>query len=118
MAEDPPLAGLIRLLDQAVQQRRPLGYLELAERLDIPGPGRIRAVAALLETLMEEDARAGKPLRAAMMSSRLRPDRPASGFFDCARRLGLLDSDTEQAEQNFHQQQLEGLYTRSSSSNA
>ena len=42
---------------------------------------------------MEEDAAAARPLIAALVVSKARGGLPASGFFDCARRVGRFDGD-------------------------
>lgn len=47
-----------------------------------------------LEQLMEEDARAGRPLRAAVLRQRLSPAQlPAPGFFAKAAALGFRIAD-------------------------
>jgi hypothetical protein len=47
-----------------------------------------------LESLMEQDTAAGRPLRAALLCQRLLPDRlPAPGFFQKAAALGHDISD-------------------------
>lgn len=51
-------------------------------------------LTARLEALMEEDAREGKPFRAAVLCQRLSPDRlPALGFFQKAAALGHDPTD-------------------------
>ncbi|QYK40284.1 MAG: hypothetical protein KF887_12700 [Paracoccaceae bacterium] len=50
-------------------------------------------LTAALETLMREDAAAGRPLRAALMAGRLSGGLPARGFFDAAAALGRDTSD-------------------------
>ncbi len=90
-ARERLLERLSALLDQARVQRRTLTYLEVADALAIPSPQRIHKTARLVEILLKRDAEAGRPLRAALVTSRTRPGRPAEGFFDRARRLGLFD---------------------------
>jgi hypothetical protein len=85
------LERLAALLDQARVQRRTLTYLEVADALAMPPPRRIHNTARLVEILLKRDAEAGHPPRAALVTSRARPGRPADGFFDRARRLGLFD---------------------------
>ena len=52
------------------------------------------ALTAALERLMEEDAAAGRPFRAALLHQRLSPDRlPAPGFFLKAAELGRPAKD-------------------------
>ena len=50
---------------------------------------RMAEVTAALEALMEEDARAGRPLRAALLEGRLSQGLPAAGFFLKAAELGF-----------------------------
>jgi hypothetical protein len=57
-----------------------LTYDQLALAQGITGPGRIRRVAAALETLIEEDQRAGRPFVAVVVVSKA-TGRPARGFF-------------------------------------
>lgn len=73
------------------------GYGALARALNLPGPGSIARLAALLERSMAEDAAAGRPLLAAAMAARAgtrdgRGDTglPAPGFFAAARALGVF----------------------------
>ncbi len=55
---------------------------------------RMADLTAQLEALMEEDAAAGKPFRAALLRQRLSPDHlPAPGFFQKAARLGRPADD-------------------------
>lgn len=74
-------------LDDLAAQGATMSYGELARDLSIAGPGTIASLTEALETLMEQDARASRPLRAALCRSRL-SDLPAQGFFDHAARLG------------------------------
>jgi len=104
------LDRLAALLDYACRQRRTLTYLEVADALAIQGPRRIDKTARLLESLLQQDAQAGRPIRAALVTSRSRPGLPARGFFDCARRLGLC-AGSDQAE--CHAALLERLYRES-----
>jgi hypothetical protein len=65
-------------------------YGALAKELGL----RIGDLTAQLERLMEEDAAAGKPFRAALLCQRLSPDTlPAPGFFLKAQELGHNPSD-------------------------
>ncbi|MBL8225313.1 MAG: hypothetical protein JNM50_08285 [Chromatiales bacterium] len=67
-------------------------YGDLARELGL----RVADLTARLEQLMEEDARAGKPLRAAVLRQRLSPGQlPAPGFFEKAAALGYQVSDGE-----------------------
>lgn len=101
------LSRLGALLDQARVQRRTLTYLEVADGLAIPGPQRIHKTARLLEILLKRDADAGRPIRAALVTSRVRAGLPAEGFFDRARRLGLHAGGDQAA---FHAALLDRLF--------
>ena len=56
---------------------------------------RVSHLTEALEALMDEDARNGAPLRAALMEGRLAGGLPARGFFDKAAELGFDVSDHE-----------------------
>lgn len=97
------------VLDQHARQQQTLTYLELADAVAMPGPQRIHRVTRLLEILMKEDGSAGRPIRSALVVSRLGRGLPAEGFFDRARRLGLFDGlDPE----DFHRRQLTAVFER------
>lgn len=101
------LEHLANLLDQARIQRRTLTYLEVADALAMPGPQRIHKTARLIEILLKRDVEAGRPPRAALVTSRARTGLPAPGFFDRARRLGLYDGE---APEDFHRGLLQQLF--------
>lgn len=103
------LARVRSVLDQQVRRQQTLTYLELADAVAMPGPQRIHRITRLLERLINEDAAAGRPLRAALAVSRVGCGLPAAGFFDRVRRLGLYDGvDPE----GFHRRQLTRLFAR------
>ncbi|MCU0899812.1 MAG: hypothetical protein MUC82_04855 [Cypionkella sp.] len=54
---------------------------------------RMGQLTAALERLMEEDARAEQPLRAALCEARLGGGLPARGFFEKAAALGFDTTD-------------------------
>lgn len=67
-----------------------LSYGALAKILGL----RMGDLTAQLEALMEEDARQGRPFRAALLHQRLSPGfLPAPGFFQRAAELGADVSD-------------------------
>lgn len=105
---DRYLERLAALLNHSRAQRRTLTYLEVADALAIPAPMRIHKVAGLVERLLERDAEAGRPIRAALVISRARPGLPAEGFFDRARRLGLYAGGDQAA---FHAELLAQLFS-------
>ncbi|AKS41628.1 hypothetical protein [Wenzhouxiangella marina] len=101
------LAALAGLLEQARRERRTLTYLQIADALAMPGPHRIHKTTRLIELLLKQEVTAGRLPRAALAVSRARPGRPAPGFFDRARRLGLFDGQDSDA---FHEGLLERLF--------
>ena len=69
---------------------------------------RLGELTARLEAMMEEDARQGLPLRAAVLCQRLSSDRlPAPGFFLKAQNLGCLIEDPAAFTED-HRQRLRG----------
>lgn len=86
-------AGLLPRLEARLAalatQGRTTTYGALAAELAIPGPGSIAKLTAALETLMEADAAANRPLRAALCEARQAAGLPAPGFFDKAKELGF-----------------------------
>lgn len=103
------LPRLAALLDRARVQRQTMTYLAVADALAIPGPRRIHKTTRLVELLLKQDAEAGRPIRAALVTSRSRPGLPAPGFFDRAWRLGLFDGEEPRA---FHRSLLDELLRR------
>ncbi len=71
---------------RAARGERP-GYAALAAAHGLRPPGQIAAVAALLEATMVEDAQAGRPFRAAILTAKGQGGLPARGFFAAARAL-------------------------------
>jgi hypothetical protein len=80
--------NLIARLAQLAAQSATISYGDLARELAIPGPGAIAKLTTELEILMQEDAQAGRPFRAALCKGRLANGLPAQGFFDKAQALG------------------------------
>lgn len=54
---------------------------------------RVADLTAALERLMEEDAAAGAPQRAALLEGRLSGGMPAQGFFQKLAELGITPAD-------------------------
>lgn len=54
---------------------------------------RVADLTAALERLMEEDAAAGAPQRAALMEGRVSGGMPAQGFFQKLAELGITPGD-------------------------
>jgi hypothetical protein len=91
-ASPPPLnsASLESRLAALAAAGETITYGALAKDLGL----RIADLTAQLESLMEDDAHAGKPFRAALLHQRLSPDHlPAPGFFQKAAALGADVSD-------------------------
>ncbi len=101
------LTRLEALLEQLRGQRRTMTYLEVADHLAVPGPHRIHKTTRLLELLLKRDVAAGRVPRSALVVSRAGRGRPAAGFFDRARRLGIFDG---QGAAEFHDELLRQLY--------
>ncbi len=80
-------------LRKVAEQRLPVTYQEVANALGLTPPNTIHQVTEALEHLMTEDAAADRPFIAAIVISKARGGLPASGFFDCAARLGRFDGD-------------------------
>ena len=67
-------------------------YGALARDLGLSGPATIARLTMALEVLMEQDAAAGHPLRAALVTAR-NSALPAPGFFQKAAALGFDITD-------------------------
>jgi hypothetical protein len=79
---------LRQTLMEQVQIGRPAAYKEVADWLGLVPPLTIYRVTVALETLIEEDVAAGRPMLAAMAVSKVPPRIPGRGFFQAARNLG------------------------------
>ncbi|MGP9791375.1 hypothetical protein [Roseinatronobacter sp. NSM] len=105
------LRKLEAALDDCARQRITRTYGQLAEQLQIDGPGRIAKLTAALETLMEKDAKALQPLRAALVVGRTTGGLPARGFFQKAQALGLCENPLSPVSaQAFHARQVHDLF--------
>lgn len=87
------IAGLEARLAQLAASGQTITYGALARDLGLTGPGMIARLTQGLEMLMERDAAACAPLRAALCAGRLNGDVPAAGFFDKAAALGCVGLD-------------------------
>jgi hypothetical protein len=95
------------LIDQA-QTGNPTTYNELADRLGLEPPQTIHRLVEALETLMEADVAAGRPMLAALCVSKMRPGVPARGFFLAAKVLGVFSGDPTGPEARaFHAAELQ-----------
>ena len=87
-ATAPPIPELETRLAQLARSGQTITYGALARDLAISGPGSIAKLTDALETLMQADAAANRPLRAALCAGRLGDGLPGQGFFQLAQRLG------------------------------
>ena len=94
-----------RLAELAALQQT-ITYGALARDLAIPGPGAIAKLTQALEMLMEVDAAADQPLRAALCAGRLAQGLPATGFFEKAASLGYDLGENPVAFVQQHRQKL------------
>jgi len=83
------LTDLAARLDALAARGETITYGALAQSMG----WRVSVLTAALERLMEEDAAASRPLRAAVMEAKLTPGMPAPGFFQKAAELGLPIDD-------------------------
>lgn len=94
VGEADVLARRVRIhLRWVARQTPPITYQALAKSLGLSPPNTIHQLTVALERLMEEDAKAIRPLIAALVVSKARGGLPAPGFFECARRVGRFDGD-------------------------
>jgi thiaminase/transcriptional activator TenA len=94
-------------MDQ-VQTGSTVTYRELAQRLGLGPPHTIHRVTEALESLMEDDVAAGRPILSAICVSKMRPGVPARGFFLAAERLGIFSGGPSGPEAHvFHALELQ-----------
>lgn len=110
-SDDILAAEVRRLLETMPEARLPITYHQVAEALDLTPPRTIRRVAQALETLMREDAEAGRPFIAALVISR-RGDLPGRGFFDLAVELGRFPADPAQCIEAYREECRRALAVR------
>ncbi|MEP5153232.1 hypothetical protein [Planktotalea sp.] len=92
-----------RLRDYA-RLGQPVTYQALTQELELSPPHTIQQLAAALEHLMQEDAKAGLPMIAALVVSKAAGGVPRLGFFECAQRIGRFDGDVNGPEaMRFHE---------------
>ena len=72
-----------------IKNKGQITYNALAATAKMTGPHKIHRLTSWLEQLMAEDHHNDRPLRAAVVISRVRGGLPAPGFFDKAKELGL-----------------------------
>ncbi len=85
---DELMARLRRALGSHARARRCLAYRDLAAEIAVPPPHRIHNLTLALETLIRDDHAAGRPLLAALATSRANGGIPGRGFFQLLTELG------------------------------
>ena len=85
-------------LDSAIASHHLISYAELADTARIPPPNRICKLTMWLETLVDDEHKLGKPLRAAWVVSRRPGQIPAAGFFMKCHKIGLYDGPVRGAK--------------------
>lgn len=108
MTEPARLRAALAVLQS---EARFITYAALSARIGLVPPGRIAQLNTMLEMLMEEDALAHTPLRAALVLSRTAKTLPARGFFLKAAALGLFNPSVETQEE-FHRAEVLKLLNR------
>ncbi len=89
---------LRKRLCEIAKTAKPVTYQLLAKDLELSPPNTIHQLTIALETLIEEDATADRPLIAALVISKARNGLPAPGFFECAKRVGVYYGHTSGPE--------------------
>ena len=101
-------AQLRAALTEQAKVGGPISYRDLAARLGLKPPQTIHRVALALESLMDEDAAADRPLLAALCIGKTQPGIPAPGFFLKAQALGLFPGDAAGPDaEAFHAHELQ-----------
>ena len=98
-------------LDSAITSRHLITYNDLADAAQIPAPHRIHKLTMWLESLIDEDHKSAKPLRAAWVVSRQRGQIPAPGFFIKCHEIGLYDGPVNGAKAKAFHRTLLTRYT-------
>ena len=100
------MSDLSARLAMLAAQHQTIAYGDLARALNLPSPGAIGQLTAMLEQMMEDDAAAKRPLRAALCAARLSNGLPALGFFEKAAQLGLYQGTDQAAFVQMHRDAL------------
>lgn len=88
--------ALLAELAAAGSRRETITYRQLIERLALSSPA-MRGLTDALERLIAQDARARRPLRAALVVSQAGSGLPRAGFFECAVDVGACPQDLDEA---------------------
>lgn len=117
-AHKRPVDGeaLATYLDTIARRGQTVTYQQAARALGLEPPQTIHRLALALEASMTADAAAGRPLRAAVVVSRVGSGRPAPGFFAHARALGRYSGPDEGPEAHaFHDTELAAVHAHAQS---
>jgi hypothetical protein len=99
------------LIEQA-QTGNPTTYRELASRLGLEPPNTIHRITEALESLMQDDVAADRPILSALCVSRTRTGIPQPGFFLAAQTLGVFSGDPTGPEAiAFHARELQRVFS-------
>lgn len=105
--------ALSAYLERVAREGRTVTYQEAALALALEPPQTIHRLVMALEESMTADAAAGRPLRAAVVVSRVGRGVPAEGFFAHARALGRYDGpDAGEVARAFHARELAAVHER------
>ena len=86
----------------------PTTYKELADRLGLEPPQTIHRVGEALESIMEDDVAANRPMLSALCVSKTLSGIPGRGFFSKAQILGVFSGDPTGPEARaFHAKELQ-----------
>ena len=109
---EPAVTQILRaaLLPLAAR-RQTITYRELAALAGIRPPHSIHKVTLGLEALLREDHDAGRPLLAALATSRATGGLPGRGFFELLRSLACYQGPDSGVEASaFHRAELERVW--------
>jgi len=105
-----PASRITDVVTNVADQDGTITYREIADRAEIPSPGRIRCVTDTLEDMIRADHAAGRPLRAAVAVSRAGDGLPGPGFFQLCQEISLyFGPDSGPQAALFHQIQRQRL---------
>ena len=96
-------------LQQLAASRSTISYQALANEMTLAPPNTIQQLTNVLESLMREDARAQRPLLAALVISKRPPYLPQTGFFELAQALERFDGHAEERAQ-YHAREVARVY--------
>jgi hypothetical protein len=105
-----PSSRIADILEAVARGGDTITYRDIADRAQIPSPGRIQAVTGALEEMIRADHAAGRPLVAVVAVSRSGDGLPGAGFFQLCREIGLyFGPDHGPQAELFHAMQVRRL---------